>query len=70
MSTIDINAVINRMKNLRQFTVEVDLPEDFQLHGIMPFDIKIRKNKGWFKVYALTLEEAQQKVDEFINQVP
>jgi hypothetical protein len=70
MSKIDINAVINRMKNLRQFTVEVDLPEDFQLHGIMPFDIKIRKNKGWFKVYALTLEEAQQKVDEFIKQVP
>ena len=70
MSKIDIDTVINRMKNLRQFTIEVDLPEDFQLHGVMPFDIKIKKNKGWFKLYALTIEEAQEKVDEFINRIP
>jgi hypothetical protein len=65
----DVENVIYRMKNIRQFIVTVDLPDTFQLNGIMPFDVKIRKNKGWFKVYALTLEEAQEKVNEFVNKL-
>jgi hypothetical protein len=66
MSTIDISQVIDRMKNLRLFTVEVELPEGFELYGVMPFDVSIKQNKGWFKVYAVTLEEATEKVNEFI----
>jgi len=69
MDKPDINKIIDRMKNLRQFTVEVDLPDDFQLHGIMPFDMSIKKNKGWIKVYALTMEEATEKVNEFIQKM-
>ena len=69
MAKPDISQIIERMKNLREFTVEVDLPDDFELHGIMPFDISIKKNKGWFKVYALTMEEATEKVNEFVNNM-
>ena len=69
MTMPDITQVIERMKNLRQFTVEVDLPEDFELKGVMPFDVSVKKNKGWFKVYALTLEEATDKVNEFVQSM-
>lgn len=65
----NVENVIYRMKNIRQFIVTVDLPDEFQINGVMPFDVKIRKNKGWFKVYALTQEEAQEKVNEFINKL-
>lgn len=69
MSEPTVETVIHRMKNIRLFTVEVDLPDNFELHGIMPFDVKIKKNKGWFKIYALSQEEAQQKVDEFVSNL-
>jgi hypothetical protein len=63
-----IDEVMNRMKNLREFTVDVDLPEGLTLNGIMPFDATLNKNKGRFKVYALSLEEAKQRVNDFLNQ--
>jgi hypothetical protein len=64
----DMNTIINRMKNLREFTVEVEIPEGKALRGVMPFDARISQNHGTFKVYALTLEEATEKVNEFLNQ--
>ena len=69
MAKPDISNIIERMKNLRQFTVEVDLPDGLELHGVMPFDISIKKNKGWFKVYALNMEEATEKVNEFVKSM-
>lgn len=67
MESPDVSQIIHRMKNLRLFTVEVDLPTGFELYGVMPFDIAIKENKGRFKVYALTLEEATEKINEFIE---
>jgi hypothetical protein len=63
-----IDEIMNRMKNLREFTVDVDLPDGLTLNGIIPFDASINKNKGRFKVYALSLEEAKQRVNDFLNQ--
>lgn len=63
-----INQVMNRIKNLREFTITVDIPEGIRLSGVVPFDTSISENKGTFKVYALTEEEATQKVSEFLNR--
>jgi hypothetical protein len=63
-----IGTILNRIKNLRQFDVEVDLPDEFELSGIIPYDVSIKKNKGIFKVYASTLEEAQKKINEYVSR--
>jgi len=65
MST-DMNQLFNRIKNLKQFTVEIDVPEQMKLDGQFPFDTQIHNGKAYFKVYAATKEEANQKVSEFV----
>lgn len=67
MST-DMNVLFNRIKNLKQFTVEIDVPEQMQLDGKFPFDTQIHNGKAYFKVYAVTQAEANQKVSEFISK--
>ena len=63
-----IETILNRIKNLRQFDVEVDLPDNFELHGVIPYDVSIKKNKGIFKVYASTLEEAKKNINEYVSR--
>lgn len=63
-----INEIVHRMKNLREYTINVDIPEGFQLNGIIPYDINITGNKGRFKIYALSKEEAEQKIQEYLDK--
>lgn len=60
--------ILNRIKNLRQFDIEVDLPDGFHLNGVIPFDMTISQSKGKFKVYADSLADAKTKVDSFIQR--
>ena len=60
--------ILNRIKNLRQFDIEVDLPDGFHLNGVIPFDMTISQSKGKFKVYADSLTDAKTKVDSFIQR--
>lgn len=63
-----INAVLDRIKNLKVFDVEVDIPEGFFFSGVIPFDATISQNKGIFKVYASTQEEADEKVNSYLTR--
>lgn len=58
----------NRLKNLREFVINVDVPEGKTLSGVIPFQASISQNKGRFKVYATSLEEAKQIVDSYLNK--
>lgn len=61
-----IGSVLDRIKNLKVFDVEVDIPEDFYFSGVIPFDATISQNKGIFKVYASSQEEATEKVNSYL----
>ena len=63
---ITIESLMQRVKSLQEFTIETDLPEDFHMSGKVPYDIKIIENKAFVKVYAADLEEAQNKVYEYL----
>jgi len=62
-----IEEIINRIKNLDEFEIETVLPDGFQFHGTVPYDITIKENKAIFKVYALNTEEAVEKVNQYLN---
>lgn len=65
---MDMKQVMERIKNLQEFEVWIDLPDNFQFRGRSPFDIYITNNNvALVKVIASTLEEAQQKAEEFFN---
>lgn len=68
MST-DMNQLFKRIKNLKQFTVEVDVPEEMNFSGRFPFDAVFKDNRAYFKVYAESQEEADSQVQKFLSQM-
>jgi len=62
----DIGTILDRISKLREFEVDVDLPEGFRLSGVMPFNATLNANKGKFKVFAISFAEAEQKIKDYI----
>ncbi len=61
--------VINRIMNLKEFEVKrmLDGPLAFT-GGPIPFDIRANHDCAWFKVLAISQNEAETKVDKWINR--
>jgi len=67
MNTFDLAAdLINRAKNLQEFTVVVKLPNEFKFTGEVPFDLTISERIARIKVYAVDIDEANTKVDQWM----
>jgi hypothetical protein len=66
----DINQVMNRIKNLQEFEVCIDIPDEFIFSGTMPFDMIIdRDQSARVLVVAETQQEAEQKVEHFFKVI-
>jgi len=61
------NNLIHRAKNLQEFVVETDVPEDFRFNGVVPFDIQIKDSIISAKVIALDFDEAVTQLDNFLE---
>ena len=64
---VDIESVMHRIKNLQEFKIIAPVPEEFDFRGPVPFDMHIKDGIATVKVWALTLAEAQQRVNEYFN---
>ena len=68
MTARDIaTALINRVRALQEFVVETELPEDFAIHGYIPFHITIRDGVMTARVLAVSAEDAQDQVHRFVE---
>jgi hypothetical protein len=63
----DYQEVIDRARRMQDFEVQVEVPEDFQFSGAVPYDMEILGNQAFVIVPALTIEEAVQKANEFFQ---
>lgn len=63
----EFTAVMNRIKNLMEYEVEVNVPDDFEFYGEVPYDMHIAGDKAWVKVLAETMEEAKIKANEYFE---
>ena len=59
--------LIFRAKNLQEFTVTTELPDDFAFRGVIPFDIQITGNILEAKVWAVDFNEAVDRLNEFLQ---
>ncbi len=59
--------LIFRAKNLQEFTVTTELPDDFAFRGVIPFDMQITGNILEAKVWAIDFDEAVNRLDEFLQ---
>ena len=68
MNSVDMmHNLIHRAKNLQEFVVETDVPEDFRFNGVVPFDIQIKDSIISAKVMALDFDEAAILLDKFLE---
>ena len=68
MNSVDMaNNLIFRAKNLQEFVVETDTPEDFRFNGVVPFDMSITDGVISAKVLAIDFEEAVNLFDNWLG---
>ena len=68
MNSVEMsNNLIFRAKNLNEFTVTTEVPEDFQFNGVVPFDMQIQDNIIYAKVWAIDFDEAAKRLDDFLG---
>jgi hypothetical protein len=60
-------ALINRAKNMQEFTVITEVPEDFRFNGVVPFDITIAEDELRAKVLAVDFDEAVAQLDKWLE---
>ena len=63
----EFDAVMKRIRNLEEYEVQVNVPEEFEFNGPVPYDMEIAGGIAWVKVIATSLEEAQFKVNEYFE---
>lgn len=63
----EFKAVMERIQNLDEYEVEVNIPDEFNFHGPVPFDMEIAGSKAWVKVIAASMEEAKLKANEYFE---
>ena len=69
MNSVDMaNQLIFRAKNLQEFIVETDVPEDFRFNGVVPFDMEIVEGVISAKVLAIDFNEAVAVFDKWLGE--
>ena len=64
----DVDEVLYRMKNLKEYKILRNVSEGFTLNGKMPYDVKLDKNNVLtVTLMAVSKEEAERRVSEFIS---
>jgi hypothetical protein len=59
--------VIERMMNLKEFTVSVPVEENWLPNGVVPFDIKIKNGIATVSIPALNEDEARSKAIAYFS---
>lgn len=68
MNSVDMATnLIFRAKNLQEFTVTTELPDDFAFRGVIPFDMQITGTILEARVWAVDFDEAVNRLNEFLQ---
>ena len=69
MNSVDMaNNLIFRAKNLQEFIVETNVPENFRFNGVVPFDMEIVEGVISAKVLAIDFDEAVAVFDKWLGE--
>jgi len=69
MNSVDMaNNLIYRAKNLQEFIVETEVPDNFRFNGVVPFDMSIDDNIISAKVLAIDFDEAVSLFDKWLGE--
>ena len=68
MNSVDMaNNLIFRAKHLNEYVVTTDVPEDFRFNGVIPFDMEIKENIIYAKVWGVDFNEAVDRLNNWLE---
>ena len=67
MSEYNQQEIIDRFNRMREFIIEVDVPEGKVLSGVIPLEPLSSPNRGRFKIYATSYDEAKEIVSNYLK---
>jgi hypothetical protein len=68
MNSVDMaNDLIFRAKNLHEFTITTEVPDNFRFNGEIPVDMQIKDSIITAKVWAVDFDEAAKRLDDFLG---
>lgn len=67
---MNIDRVMERIKNLQEFEVMVQVPDDFNFMGPVPYDIHIVGSTAFVKLVAANIDEATKMAHDYFNSNP
>lgn len=68
MNSVDMaNDLIFRAKHLNEYVVTTDVPEDFRFNGVIPFDMDIKENTIYAKVWGVDFDEAVNRLNDWLE---
>lgn len=68
MNSVDMaNNLIFRAKNLQEYTITTEVPDDFRFNGVIPFDINITGTILEAKVYGVDFDEAVHRLNDWLE---
>lgn len=69
MNSVELaNQLIERAKKIEEFIVTKQLPNGFSFSGTIPYDMWIQGTVAEIRVWAISAEEADKTVTEWINR--
>jgi hypothetical protein len=67
---MNIKNVMERIMNLKEFEVMVQVPEDFNFMGPVPYDIHIVGSTAFVKIVAVNIDEATRMAHDYFDNNP
>ena len=68
MNSADMTTnLIFRAKNLVEFEVTTRVPDDFRFNGAVPFDLQIKEETIYAKIWAVEFDEAAKRLDTWLE---
>ena len=68
MNSVDMaNNLIFRAKNLQEFVIETNTPDNFRFNGVVPFDMTIVEGVISAKILAIDFDEAVNIFDKWLG---
>lgn len=64
----DLKTVLNRIKNMEYYTVEVELDGPIEFDGVVPYDMTIMDNIATVTVLAESKQDAYNKAFEYLRK--
>jgi len=62
-----MKTIMEDIKNLQEFEVQVTVPPNFRFSGVVPYDMEIVGDQAFVRMVASSVEQARTRAQEYFT---